>query len=303
LFDSIDEDTDMPQKALLQPVAGSMTPVLSCVDLSVTIGDSTLLAPLSIDAGAGEWIVLLGPNGAGKSSALRALSGVIVDKRDGIGVSGTVRVQNKLVSTLSPREVGQHIAMVPQMPVYPIGVSVFDYVLLGRTPHLGWLGRPGASDRAIVRDLLLRLDLASFSDRAVTSLSGGERQRAVIARSLAQKAPILVLDEPTSALDVGHQQQVLELVDELREQDGLVIVSSMHDLTLAGQYAHHLVLLVDGVSVMSGAPKDVLVADVLETTYGARLRSVHLADGGVAVFPVRADDTIPTVTPVDLRSA
>ncbi len=286
------------------PIGSADEPVLCCADLSVSIGDTTLLAPLSLKANAGEWVVLLGPNGAGKSSALRALSGVVANRRGAMTVGGTVRVHGKSMDTLRPREVGQNIAMVPQTPVVPIGVSVFDYVLLGRTPHLGWLGRPGQRDRAIVQELLLRLDLKILADRAITSLSGGERQRAVIARALAQQAPVLVLDEPTSALDVGHQQQVLELVDELREQEGLVIVSSMHDLTLAGQYAHHLVLLVEGESIMSGTPKEVLIADVLEGTYGARLLSVHLADEGVAVFPVRATSDLHTVAvPVSLRSA
>ena len=179
------------------------------------------------------------------------------------------------------------LAVVPQAPIIPVGMTVGDYALLGRTPHLGWLGRPGRGDRVLVEELLERLDLARFTSRLVTSLSGGERQRAVIARALAQQAPVLLLDEPTSALDVGHQQQVLELVDELRVQHGLVVLSAMHDLTLAGQYAHHLVLLVEGVGVGCGSPAEVLVAEVLERHYNARLRSVYSADGRIAVVPTR----------------
>ncbi len=268
-------------------VTQTSSALFSCTGLTVRLGSSTVLHSLDLRAKAGEWIGLLGPNGAGKSSALRALSGVLRTHGTSVGVTGTVEVDGQDLAKLDRKAVGRLIAVVPQAPIIPVGMTVFDYALLGRTPHLGWFGRPGRDDRAIVSELLERLDLARFTDRMLTSLSGGERQRAVIARALAQQAPVLLLDEPTSALDVGHQQQVLELVDELRVQHGLVILSAMHDLTLAGQYAHHLVLLVQGVGVGCGSPADVLVAEVLERHYNARLRSVHSADGRIVVVPTR----------------
>ena len=259
----------------------------SCQGLTVRLGNATVLQLLDLRARAGEWIGLLGPNGAGKSSALRALSGVLRTQGSAVEVSGVVEVGGQNLAKLDRKAVGRLIAVVPQAPIIPVGMTVGDYALLGRTPHLGWLGRPGRGDRVLVEELLERLDLARFTSRLVTSLSGGERQRAVIARALAQQAPVLLLDEPTSALDVGHQQQVLELVDELRVQHGLVVLSAMHDLTLAGQYAHHLVLLVEGVGVGCGSPAEVLVAEVLERHYNARLRSVYSADGRIAVVPTR----------------
>ena len=259
----------------------------SCQGLTVRLGNATVLQSLDLRARAGEWIGLLGPNGAGKSSALRALSGVLRTQGSAVEVSGVVEVGGQNLAKLDRKAVGRLIAVVPQAPIIPVGMTVGDYALLGRTPHLGWLGRPGRGDRVLVEELLERLDLARFTSRLVTSLSGGERQRAVIARALAQQAPVLLLDEPTSALDVGHQQQVLELVDELRVQHGLVVLSAMHDLTLAGQYAHHLVLLVEGVGVGCGSPAEVLVAEVLERHYNARLRSVYSADGRIAVVPTR----------------
>ena len=263
-------------------------PMFSCQGLTVRLGASTVLQSLDLRAKAGEWIGLLGPNGAGKSSALRALSGVLRTQGSAVEVSGSVEVAGHKLAELDRKAIGRLIAVVPQAPIIPVGMSVFEYALLGRTPHLGWFGRPGRADRVVVAELLERLDLARFSDRLLTSLSGGERQRAVIARALAQQAPVLLLDEPTSALDVGHQQQVLELVDELRVQHGLVVISAMHDLTLAGQYAHHLVLLVEGVGVGCGSPAEVLVAEVLERHYNARLRSVHSVDGRIAVVPTRS---------------
>jgi iron complex transport system ATP-binding protein len=134
---------------------------------------------------------------------------------------------------------------------------------------------------------MVRFDLVEFAGRDLGSLSGGERQRAFLARAFAQGAPVLLLDEPTTALDVGHQQQVLELVDELRHQQALTVVTTLHDLTLAGQYADRLVLLDRGRVVATGAASDVLTEENLTRYYGARVRI--LDDGGRPVLmPVRS---------------
>jgi iron complex transport system ATP-binding protein len=178
------------------------------------------------------------------------------------------------------------IALVPQAPVIPAGVTVADYVLLGRTPHIHPLGVEGARDLTAVHDALGHLELLAMADRVVATLSGGERQRVLIARALAQGAPIVLLDEPTTALDVGHQQQVLELVDDLRRQHGLSVLSTMHDLTLAGQYAERLVLLDAGRVVVEGPAGEVLTEENLARYYGAKVRIIH--DGGQpVVLPFR----------------
>jgi iron complex transport system ATP-binding protein len=119
------------------------------------------------------------------------------------------------------------------------------------------------------------------------SLSGGEQQRAVLARALVQQAPVLLLDEPTTALDVGHQQQVLELVEELRIEHGLAVISAMHDLTLAGQFADRLLLLSGGRVVATGGAADVLTEATVSEHWGARVRVLRDEDGGVIVLPVR----------------
>ena len=128
----------------------------------------------------------------------------------------------------------------------PDDMTAAEYVLLGRSPYISYFSSPTRHDRAMVADVLDRLDMASFATRKLGTLSGGERQRLVIARALAQEAPILLLDEPTSALDIGHQQQALELVSRLRREHGLTVVSAMHDLTLAGLYSDRLALLHEG---------------------------------------------------------
>src|SRR3954467_4869911 len=164
---------------------------------------------------------------------------------------------------------------------------VADYVPLGRTPHLGYLSRPGRRDRLVAQAALDKLDVSQFTGRRLEQMSGGERQRVVLARALAAEPSVLLLDEPTSMLDIGHQQQVLELVDGLRRSAGLTVVSTLHDLTIAGQYADELVLLNAGRVAAAGSAAAVLTAGIIAEVYGARgeVRKGH--DGRPVVAPVR----------------
>jgi iron complex transport system ATP-binding protein len=253
--------------------------VIELHDLGVRFGRTEAVRDLSLEIANDEWVMLIGPNGAGKTSVLRALCGLLP-------FEGDARVDGRSVRTLGRRELARLIAFVPQNPATPSELTVAEYVLLGRTPHLGYLGVDGRRDRRAVAYALERLDMFPFAERGLGSLSGGELQRAVLARALAQEAPILLLDEPTTSLDLGRQQQVLELVDSLRA-DGLTVLSTMHDLTLAGQYADRLVLLDRGALVAEGCPSDVLSAENLSTYYGANVRIVS-DDAGLFVLPTRA---------------
>ena len=246
--------------------------------LGVRYDGAEAVRGLSLGIEAEEWVMLIGPNGAGKTTVLRALCGLLP-------FAGYAAVRGRDVRTFGKRELARLIAFVPQNPVMPGELTVSEYVLLGRTPHLGRLAVEGRGDRKVVARALERLDLLPFAERGLRSLSGGELQRAVLARALAQEAPILLLDEPTTSLDLGRQQQVLELVDSLRH-DGLTVLSTMHDLTLAGQYADRLVLLDRGEVAAEGAPAEVLSQANLADHYGASVRVVH-DDGRVFVLPVR----------------
>ena len=231
---------------------------------------------------SGEWLCLIGPNGAGKSSVLRAVAGLI-------DYSGSVAIDQKEIPATSARWRAQNIAFVPQTPLMPDDMSVVEYVLLGRNPYIKHFASESKHDLEVVEKILHRLDLEQFSNRMVGTLSGGERQRAVIARALAQEAPVLLLDEPTAALDIGHQQQALELVDKLRREQGLTVVSAMHDLTLAGLYADRLVLMHQGSCVASGDAKSVLRSETLAEFYGVSARVHHETDGTVVVIPQRVN--------------
>lgn len=253
--------------------------MISARGIAVTLGDQLVLDGVDLEVARGEWVSIVGPNGAGKSTLLRFLTGTVAGW-------GDVHLGGRPLAALTRRERALLLALVPQSPVIPIGMRVVDYVLLGRTPHIRPLGVEGPHDLAAVHDALGHLDLLGFVDREVTTLSGGERQRVLIARALAQGASLVLLDEPTTALDVGHQQQVLELVDELRRVHDLTVVTTMHDLTLAGQYADRLVLLDGGRVVVDGPADEVLTEDNLARFYGARVRIIH-DEGRPVVLPIR----------------
>jgi iron complex transport system ATP-binding protein len=241
-----------------------------------------VLIDASFSIAGGEWLGLIGPNGAGKSTLLRAIVGLHPH-------SGTIAVGDD-DGTAAGRGASHRsrvVAYVPQAPVLPPGMTVGEYVLLGRSVHLGWLGRESAADRAAAATALDRLELTRFAHRDLSALSGGEVQRVSLARAIASGCPVLVLDEPTSALDIGHQIAVLELVDELRHEDGLTVIAAMHDLTAAGRFADRLLLLSCGSTVAFGAPAEVLTEQQLSEFYQTPVTVMHAPDGTVVVVPLR----------------
>ncbi|TFV68247.1 UNVERIFIED_ORG: ABC transporter ATP-binding protein [Bacillus sp. AZ43] len=255
---------------------------LEVVGLSAGYGRTRVLDAVRLTVEPGGWLAIIGPNGSGKSTLLRSVLGFHAHE-------GQVRLDGRPTAGMPRRERARCLAYAPQTPVLPEAVTTRDYVGLGRTPHRSLLAAPRGIDRQVVDDVMGRLGLDQLADRQLVTLSGGEQQRAVLARALAQQPRVLLLDEPTAALDLGHAQQVLDLVDRLRRQDGLTVLSTLHDLTLAGQYADRLALLSEGRVVAEGTPAEVVTADALASHYGARARVVH-GPSGPAVLPVRASD-------------
>lgn len=253
---------------------------IELASVSVAYDGEPVVRDLSARVPEGTWVGLIGPNGAGKTTLLRAVAGLAPHV-------GRILVGGVEVSAMSRRRLSQAIAYVPQRPVIPEGMLVTDYVLLGRTPYIPYLGTETRRDREVVAEVLDRLELGTLADRPLGSLSGGEVQRAVLGRALAQRTPVLLLDEPTAALDVGHQQQVLELIDALRAEHGLTIVSAMHDLTLAGQFAERLLLLSAGRAVADGPAGAVLTESIIGEHYGATVKVLEDGRGGIVVIPTR----------------
>jgi iron complex transport system ATP-binding protein len=253
-------------------------------EVSVALGAAVVVRGLSLSVDAGEWVALIGPNGAGKTTVLRTLAGLIP-------FGGSIVLAGRSVASSTRREIARRVALVSQTPEMPRQLTVAEYVLLGRTPYIGLLGGESDADRLCAERALARLSLRSFAGRPLRSLSGGERQRVALARALAQEPSVLLLDEPTSALDLGRQQQALELVDSVRREEGVTVVSAMHDLSLAGQYADRLLLLDRGEVVACGPPREVLCERTIASRYGASVRVVH-DRGEVFVLPRRGGGTV-----------
>jgi iron complex transport system ATP-binding protein len=253
---------------------------ISISAVSLSLGGNRVLEDVHLEVRTGEWLGLIGPNGAGKTSLLNAVAGLIP-------VEGEVLVGAKPLSSMNGRERARTFAVVQQAPVIPTGLSAIDYVMLGRTPHLGYFQREGTLDLGVVRSAMARLEIASLAGRKLESMSGGELQRVVLARALAQEAPVLLLDEPTSALDVGHKVGALEQVEHLRHTLGLTVITVLHDLTLAAQFCDRLALMSGGRIVALGSAAEVLSEGAIRRYYGADVTVMEGPDGSVVVVPMR----------------
>jgi iron complex transport system ATP-binding protein len=266
--------------------------VIGFTDLTVRYGSATALDALSGQAADGEWLAVIGPNGAGKTTLLNAIARLVP-------VTGSVTVCGQHAAGLTRRQLARLVAYVPQRPVLPPDMTVSDYVLLGRTAHIGYLRSETAADRRVCAEVMDRLALGPMAGRALRATSGGEAQRVVLARALAQEAPVLLLDEPTSALDLGRRMDALELIDELRRERMLTVLSAIHDLTLAGQFADRLMLLAAGRIAASGGAREVLRDDVLAEHFGAGIQVMATNSGEIAVIsrrmPRGGDQPVPAI--------
>jgi iron complex transport system ATP-binding protein len=254
--------------------------VITFEDVTVRYGDALALSGVSGEARDGEWVGLIGPNGAGKTTLLRAIVQLVPHQ-------GRTLVENTSTDRMSRRELARVVAYVPQKPELPAEMTVADYILLGRSPHIGYFGFEKAKDHQVCANLLDRLDLTHMAARHLATLSGGELQRLVLGRALAQEAPILLLDEPTSALDLGRRVDALEIVDALRRENGLTVLSAMHDLTLAGQFSDRLILLAHGKVGATGTPAEILDESVLTEHFGHQVQVVRSPQGELIVAPRR----------------
>lgn len=239
--------------------------MLSIEDVTLRYEARTVLRDVSLSVSTGEVLALIGPNGVGKSTLIRAISGSLKP------LSGRVAVEGRDVYQLRVEERAQLIAVVPQAVRLPEAFSVFETVLMGRTPYLGWLGRESEKDRSAVQSALECTNTAELIDRPLGELSGGEQQRVLIARALAQSARTLLLDEPTAHLDLKHQASVLSLVRSLAHDENHAVLVALHDLNLAAQYADRVALLSNGAVAAIGTPEEVLTADNLSPAYGLHI--------------------------------
>lgn len=235
--------------------------MLKIQNLSVGYTSRPVLKNINLEVKKGETLALLGPNGSGKSTLLRAISGLLPLAEGSISLAG------QSVGLLTPSERARWVSVVPQNASLPGAFTAWETVLLGRTPYINFLGRVSPRDEQIARTALEKVDALSLAGRCMGELSGGEQQRVLLARALAQSAPILLLDEPTTYLDLQHQMSLLNLVHQLAHSEALTVVIALHDLNLAARYAGRIALLVDGQIKALGPVRQVLRADVIAEAY------------------------------------
>jgi iron complex transport system ATP-binding protein len=238
--------------------------ILQVEDLSGGYGSRTVVRQVSFSLQPGEWLSIVGPNGSGKSTLLRLLSRVLIPQAGRVVLNG-----RDLHRQLTPQQAARQLSLLPQQPQIPVGLTVRQLVSLGRSPHQPWWAwQLTRADRQRVEWALEQTGLGSLALRRVETLSGGERQRAFLALALVQEPQVLLLDEPTTFLDLRHQLELLELLQRLQQEQGLTVVTVLHDLNLAIRYSRRVALLGSGQLQALGAPQEVLTPDRVRQVFG-----------------------------------
>lgn len=222
----------------------------------------------------GKITTLIGPNGCGKSTLLKCITGSIKPQ------AGDITVNGKDLRCYSAKSLAAEMAFLPQSPEVPKDMTVEELVYCGRFPHQNWWRNTAGEDRLAVAAALDATKTSHLRNQRVSSLSGGERQRVWIAMALAQEPKLLVLDEPTTYLDINHQFEVMELLKKLNEEQGITVLMVLHELNQAARYSHELAVLHEGHLVKSGAPTDVVTADLLRDVFHVRARIETDEQGG-----------------------
>ncbi|MEH7253003.1 ABC transporter ATP-binding protein [Neobacillus niacini] len=231
-------------------------------NLTLSYGDTLIIDELNLKIPKGEITVFIGANGCGKSTLLRSIARLLKPK------SGAVMLEGEAIAKLLTKEVAKKMAILPQSPAAPEGLTVLQLVKQGRYPHQSWLKQWSEEDERKVNDALKATRLEELKERPVDSLSGGQRQRAWIAMTLAQDTDVILLDEPTTYLDMTHQIEILDLLFELNEKKKRTVVMVLHDLNLACRYAHNIVALKDQKVFDQGKPEYVINHTLVKKVFG-----------------------------------
>ena len=248
--------------------------------LSVSYGKHLALDSIDLQLRPAELLALIGPNGAGKSTLLKAINGRVKSQQ------GRVEFQGEDLLKLSISDRARIMASVPQARIIGGAFTVEQTVMMGRTAHMNWLGRSSEADKQAVRWALEATKIVDFAERRNAEFSGGELQRVMLARSLAQSTPILLMDEPTNHLDLQHQLSFLELVMDLTEVQSKGVIMALHDLNLVSRYADRVALLHEGELVALGSPKEVLQPEVIGSTYQTEIEVLeHPETGAPLLYP------------------
>lgn len=271
--------------------------ILKINDISYQYGKGfTALSQISFSIEKKDFYVILGPNGSGKTTLLRIISGVLHP------CSGEVLLQEKPIQKMSRRQTARKISFVPQNITVDFPFSVKEVVLMGRFSHTKGLGIENKKDIDIAQYAMEMTGTWDLSNRMIHQLSGGERQRVFIAQAIAAEAEIMILDEPISSLDIKYKIEILELLANLNRRQNITIITTLHDLNLAGAFADKILLLKKGSVAAQGPPKEVLVPSIIEPVYNTRFNTIEDGTGGRLIIPItsqgnnyKAGETIESI--------
>ncbi|MEK8131209.1 ABC transporter ATP-binding protein [Paenibacillus filicis] len=232
--------------------------------LQIGYGERMIVNQLNVSIPSGKITALVGANGSGKSTILKTMARIMRPQKGGVFLDG------KSIHQMQTKEVAKQLAMLPQNPVSPEGLTVSELVSFGRFPHQKGFGSLTKEDKEMIAWALDVTGMNEFAERPIDQMSGGQRQRAWIAMALAQGTDILFLDEPTTFLDMAHQLEVLKLLEKLNREEGRTIVMVVHDLNHAALYAHHIVAIKHGDLIVEGSPEEVITCDMLREVFAIR---------------------------------
>ena len=234
---------------------------LSTEDLHIGYGDKIIVEKLNLKINKGEITTIIGANGCGKSTILKTIARVHPAK------SGAVYLDGKMIHKIPTKEIAKKMAVLPQSPEAPSGLTVYELISFGRSPHQSGFGRLSHEDKKVIEWALDVTGLSTLANQPVDALSGGQRQRAWIAMAIAQETDLLLLDEPTTYLDMAHQLEILQLLEKLNREEGRTIVMVIHDLNHAARFSHHMVTLRGGKLVKEGTAEEVMTHEVLKEVF------------------------------------
>lgn len=238
--------------------------IIQASNVSLSYQKKEIIKDLDIGFIKGKISVIIGPNGCGKSTLLKGMSRLL--KKE----TGNIYLNETDVDSLSTKEIARRLAFLPQSATAPDDVTVRDVVELGRYPYRGVLKKISKEESEIVDDVLKRTSLLPLADENINNLSGGQKQRVWIAMALAQKTDIILLDEPTTYLDLGHQIDILNLLQELNEQTGVTIIMVLHDLNLASRFSDIMIGMKDGAIKYQGTPFDIMTPEILQELFSIK---------------------------------
>ncbi len=230
-------------------------------NLSIAYDESIIVEDLNVSVPKGKITTIIGPNGCGKSTILKTIGRIMKPK------NGMIYINGEDIKKLSTKEIAKKMAVLPQTPQSPNGLTVEELVAYGRYPHQKGLGSLTSEDKEVVAWALEATKILEFAHRPIDSLSGGQRQRVWIAMALAQETDLILLDEPTTYLDLSHQLEVLELLYDLNKKQGCTIVMVIHDLNLAARFADYIIAIRKGKIISEGTPEIVMTHSVLKKTF------------------------------------